>query len=92
MLSGIIGFIICAGGAALFTFFGYSLAFLIFDDTFTASVKVKPYDDLPVVQYMIENGFVDEKDENYKVVSVEDEGYIPILEFRKILKKKYHVN
>ena len=91
LLGGIIGFVFCAGGAALFTYFGYILTFTFFDDAFTASVKVKPYNDLPIVKYVIENGFVDENDKNYKILSVEDEGFVSFLEFRNVLKNKYQV-
>lgn len=91
LLGGIIGFVFCAGGAALFTYFGYILTFTFFDDAFTASVKVKPYNDLPIVKYVIENGFVDENDKNYKILSVEDGGFVSFLEFRNVLKNKYQV-
>ncbi|MBQ5474978.1 MAG: hypothetical protein IIT65_09880 [Lachnospiraceae bacterium] len=89
LFDGIIWFVFCAGGAALFTYSGYILAFKLFDDAFTASVKVKPYNDLPIVKYVIENGFVDENDEKYKIISVEDEGFVSFLEFRNVLKNKY---
>ena len=91
LFDGIIWFVFCAGGAALFTYFGYILAFKLFDDAFTASVKVKPYNDLPIVKYVIENGFVDENDEKYKIIRVEDEGFVSFLEFRNVLKNKYQV-
>lgn len=89
LLGGILGFILCAGAAALFTGGGYLFTFIFFDDTFNASVKVKPYDDLPVVKYIKENGFVDEKDENYTTINTDDVGYTSFLTIRETIKNKF---
>ena len=87
----IIVLVFCVGGAAFLTWISYVFAFDSFDEAFSASVKVKPYNDLPVVKYIIEKGFVDENDENYKIVSVEDEEYVPFLKFRDVLMDTYQV-
>ena len=89
LLGGIIGFLFCASGAGLFTWFGYLVTFTFFDEAFNASVKVKPYEELPVVKYAKENGFVDEKDESYETINTDEIGFVPFLTFRETIKNRF---
>ena len=88
-ISGIIAIIICTGGAAIFTWFGYSLTYLFFDDTFRPSVKTKPYKDMPVVKYLLENGFVDENDEKCETIDTNSSGFTQFMTIRDTIKNKF---
>lgn len=89
LIEGVIGIILCVGGAAAFTFFGYLLTYTFYDDTFRPSVKAKPYKDMPVVKYLIENGFVDEDDEKYETIDTNSNGFSQFMTIRDTIKDRF---
>lgn len=89
LAGGVIGFVLCAGGAAAFTLFGYIMTYSFYDDVFSPSVKTAPYKDLPVVKYLTGNGFVDENDEKYEIIDTSSNGFIPFMKIRETIKSKF---
>ena len=89
VLGAIFTLLFTAGGAFMFTWFGYLMTTLLFDDAFKASVKVKPYSDLEAVKYIKSKGFIDVGDNDYVVVNTEDAKYISVETFREELQYKY---
>ena len=89
LLSIVISLLLCVGGAFGFTYFGFFLAFELLNGAFDPSIKVKPYSDLEVVKYIKESGFVDEKDDNYKIINTNDKEYVSFLIFRDTLRNRF---
>lgn len=92
VMGGIISFVLCAGGAAAFTYFGYLMTYSFYDDAFSPSIKIKPYCDMPVVKYVVENGFVDENDEKYETIDVNCNGFTTFTTIRETLKSKFRLS
>lgn len=89
VLGAIVTLLFTAGGAFLFTWFGYLMTTWLFDDAFKVSIKVKPYSDLEAVKYIKSKGFIDADDNDYVVVNTEDAKFISIQTFREELQYKY---
>lgn len=81
--------VFCIGGAFFFTWCGFLLTTVFFEDAFKPSVKVKPYSDLEAVKYIKHNGFIDADDDNYIAVNTDDVDYVPVQTVREELLDKF---
>ena len=68
------------------------MTYSFYDDAFSPSIKIKPYCDMPVVKYVVENGFVDENDEKYETIDVNCNGFTTFTTIRETLKSKFRLS
>lgn len=90
LIEAIITLVVFCGLGSVIILGGFVAAFSFYEDCYEVTINVSPYKELPVVEYIIKNGFSDINDNSHPYV-IFDEKFVSFMDVRDTIKNKYNL-